>query len=77
MTGGMVVMSLNGLVTASSNASAIDHEQQHKSGDAVPKRIADHGSGGMVWIDISDRGTHHSRVVRTPSVVMMSCSHAT
>ena len=48
MTGGMH----RGLITASSDANAVEHEHQHQQCDVVPETIGDHGArvavvGGM------------------------------
>lgn len=43
MAGRVVVVRLNDCIFASGNASGVNHEQQHKSGDAVPKAVGGHG----------------------------------
>ena len=43
MTGRVVVVRLNGCIFASGNASGVNHEQQHNSGDTVPKAVGGHG----------------------------------
>jgi hypothetical protein len=43
MAGGMH----GGLVAASSDANAVEHEHQHQQGDAVPETIGGHGVGWL------------------------------
>ena len=50
MASGMLVMRLNGLVTATGITSGVDGEHHHQDGDAVDPRVGDHGDvdGGLV-----------------------------
>jgi hypothetical protein len=43
----VLVVGQRGLITAGSDADAVEHEHQHKQADAIPEAIGDHDASAL------------------------------